>query len=150
MTDSQEEALYGDLAGHYDEIYHWKDYHEEVRKIIRLINQYKKSSGASLVDLACGTGKHLSLVRKNFDCVGVDISKDMLAVAKKNAPTVEFLKGDMVDYDLHRRFDVVLCLFSGIGHLKTRGQVRRAITNFARHLKKGGVLIVEPWIRKSE
>ena len=149
MTESQEEALYSNLAGHYDEIYHWKDYEKEVRKITMLIDQYKKSSGSSLVDFACGTGKHLSLLRKNFDCVGVDISKDMLAIAKKNAPTEEFLKGYMVDYDLHRRFDVVLCLFSSIGHLKTRSQVRKAISNFARHLKKGGVLIVEPWIRKS-
>jgi len=149
LAELREEALYGALAGYYDKIYHWKDYQKEVKEITKLINQYGMSSGKSLVDFACGTGKHLSLLRKNFHCVGVDVSEKMLAEARKNAPGVEFLRGDMVDFHLQRRFDVVLCLFSSIGHLKTRSQVRKAIFNFAKHMKKGGVLIVEPWIRKS-
>ena len=74
----------------------------------------------------------------------------MLAVARKNVPGVEFSKGDMVDFDAGRRFDVVLCLFSSIGYLKTRKEVDRAIANFARHMKVGAVLIIEPWLRKAE
>jgi SAM-dependent methyltransferase len=74
----------------------------------------------------------------------------MLAVARKNVPGVKFSRGDMADFDVGRRFDVVLCLFSSIGYLKTRKEISMAVANFARHLKEGGVLIIEPWLRKSE
>jgi len=147
---SLEKGLYGEMAKYYDQIYHWKDYRSEVIKINSLIKRYKRSSGKSLLDVACGTGKHISYLRKNFDCVGVDVSNQMLAVARRNVRGVRFARGDMVDFDLGTQFDVVLCLFSSIGHLKTRAEVGKAVANFARHMKEGGVLIIEPWIRKSE
>jgi len=143
-------ALYGTLAQYYDQIYHWKDYKKEVRKIKKLILRYKRSSGRDLLDVACGTGKHISLLQGDYDCVGIDSSEQMLAVARRNAPGIELVAGDMLDFNLGRRFDVVLCLFSSIGYLRTRTEVSRAISNFAKHLKNGGVLIIEPWIRKSE
>jgi ubiquinone/menaquinone biosynthesis C-methylase UbiE len=142
-------ALYEELAQYYDQIYHWKNYRKEVRKLKTLIRTYKRSPGKDLLDVACGTGKHLSFLRREFDCMGVDASEEMLAVARKNVPEVQFSKGELVDFDVGRRFDAVLCLFSSIGYLRTRRAVNRALTNLARHMKEGGVLIVEPWLRKS-
>ena len=60
--------LYGKLAAYYDYIYHWKDYKTEVRQIKKLINEYKRSSGNSLLDVACGTGRHISYLRRDFEC----------------------------------------------------------------------------------
>ena len=54
----------------------------------------------------------------------------------------------MLDFDLARAFDVVLCLFSSIGYLKSGAELRRTIENFARHVNPGGVVIVEPWLRR--
>jgi ubiquinone/menaquinone biosynthesis C-methylase UbiE len=142
----QEGRLYTDLAQYYDQIYHWKDYRKEVSKIRRIIRKHKRSPGNSLLDVACGTGKHISYLRRDFRCVGVDGSEEMLAVARRKVSGVEFVRGNMTDFNLGREFDVVLCLFSSIGHLRTRQDLRRAAFNFARHLKKGGVLIIEPWI----
>lgn len=142
-------ALYEELAQYYDQIYHWKDYPKEVRKLKTLIKKYQRSSGKDLLDVACGTGRHLSYLQRDFDCMGVDSSEQMLAMARKNAPDVQFLKGDILDFDVDRRFDVVMCLFSSIGYLKTRREVTTAVTNLARHIKEGGVLIIEPWLRKS-
>lgn len=48
------------------------------------------------------------------------------------------------------RFDVVLCLFSAIGYMCTRGDLHRAVRNMADHLKPGGVLVVEPWLAPEE
>jgi ubiquinone/menaquinone biosynthesis C-methylase UbiE len=138
------------MARFYDHIYHWKDYRQEAIKINRLVNRYKRSPGRSLLDVACGTGSHMLYLRKNFDCVGVDASDQMLAVAKKKVRGVRFVRGNMVDFDLGKQFDVVLCLFSSIGHLRTRAEVEKVVANFSRHMMKGGVLIIEPWIRKSD
>jgi SAM-dependent methyltransferase len=74
----------------------------------------------------------------------------MLKVAKKNVSGVRFVRSSMTDFRLGKEFDVVLCLFSSMGYLKTREEISRAIHNFVRHLKEGGILIVEPWIKKSD
>jgi len=145
-----QEELYSRLAKYYDSIYHWKDYKKEAQEIRRLIRRYKKSSGNSLLDVACGTGAHLSYLQSDFECEGVDISEDMIAVAKKNIPLVKLGMGNMVDFDLGKQFDVVLCLFSSIGYLQTDGEISKAISNFARHLKPGGVLMIEPFFTRSE
>ncbi len=55
----------------------------------------------------------------------------------------------MRSFRLARRFDVVSCLFSAIGHLGTKEDVRRTFANFARHLNPGGIAIVEPWFGPS-
>nr|WP_276977578.1 class I SAM-dependent methyltransferase [Ferrimicrobium acidiphilum] len=143
-------ALYEELAPYYNQIYHWKDYRKEASKIRALIHDFQLSTGNDLLDVACGTGRHLSYLRRYFNCMGIDASKEMLRLARENVPGMQFSKGDMLDFDAGRQFDVVLCLFSSIGYLKTAGDVRKALLNFARHLKKGGVLIVEPWLQKSE
>jgi SAM-dependent methyltransferase len=46
-------------------------------------------------------------------------------------------------------FDVVVCLFSSIGYVKTVESLRRTIASMARHLRPGGVVFVEPWYSPS-
>jgi ubiquinone/menaquinone biosynthesis C-methylase UbiE len=147
---SRDARLYGELAKYYDRIYHWKDYQREARTLKRLIRRYKRSSGNSLLDVACGTGNHIKYLRTDFNCTGVDSSEQMLAVARRNVRGTRFMRGKMTDFKIRKQFDVILCLFSSIGYLKSRREIQRTFFNFSKHLKKGGVLIVEPWLRKSE
>ena len=51
----------------------------------------------------------------------------------------------MTDFDLGSRYDVVTCLFSAIGYVKTAERVERAISSMARHVRPRGALLVEPW-----
>jgi ubiquinone/menaquinone biosynthesis C-methylase UbiE len=146
----REGRLYSDLAEYYDQINHWKDYRKEVTTLRALIRKNKRTTGKALLDVGCGTGKHINYLRKDFDCTGVDASEKMLAVARRNVSGVKFVQGNMTNFDLGKKFDVVLCLFSAIGHLLTKREIRMAASNFARHMKKGGVLIIEPWIKKSD
>jgi SAM-dependent methyltransferase len=55
----------------------------------------------------------------------------------------------MRTFDLGRRFDVVSCLFSSIGYLTTIADLRRALATFARHVRPGGFVVVEPWYTPS-
>jgi hypothetical protein len=52
---------------------------------------------------------------------------------------------DMTDFNLGSTFDVVTCLFSAIGYVKTLDNLSRAIQCMAQHLSAGGVLLIEPW-----
>jgi len=141
--------MYKELAEYYDLIYHWKDYKAEANTIKGLIKKYKVSDGKYLLDVGCGTGMHIKYFKDAFSCTGIDINKEMVQVAKSKVSDVIFKQGDMIDFNLKTSFDVILCLFSSIGYVKTYSNLERTIKNFANHLKKGGVLIVEPWFTKS-
>jgi len=70
----------------------------------------------------------------------------MLSVARTNAPTARLVLGRMPGFDLHARFDVIVCLFSAIGYVPNERALRRTLRTFARHLAPDGLVIVEPWL----
>ena len=138
--------VYRQLANYYDEIYHFKNYQKEAGKIETLVQQHKKSSGNRLLDVACGTGNHIAYLKQNYNVEGLDFSPEMLRLARKKHPDVAFHQGDMTSFKLKIRFDVITCLFSAIGHVKTKTRMRRAVRNMANHLQPRGLMILEPWI----
>jgi ubiquinone/menaquinone biosynthesis C-methylase UbiE len=141
--------MYKELAKFYDLIYSWKDYNGEVKRIKKLIKKYKISEGKELLDVGCGTGKHLEFLKDDFSCTGSDINSEMLEVAQTNVGGVSFTQADMITLDLKKKFDVIICLFSSIGHVKTYTNLKQTLQNFSNHLEKGGVIIIEPWLTKS-
>jgi len=145
----KEQLLYRDLAKYYDLIYSWKDYKKEAATIEKIISKYKKSSGKNLLEVGCGTGHHLRYFQKKFDCTGIDINKDILGIAKKSAKNTRFIRADMIDFRLNRKFDIITSLFSSIGYVKTYANLKKTIFNISSHLKVGGVIIIEPWFTKS-
>ncbi len=138
--------MYKQLADYYDEIYHFKNYQKEAEKIETLIQQHKKSRGNHLLDVACGTGNHIVYLKQHYDVEGMDASPEMLKVARKKLPNVILHRGDMTGFKLNNQFDIITCLFSAIGHVKTKARMRIAIRNMASHLQPGGLMILEPWI----
>jgi ubiquinone/menaquinone biosynthesis C-methylase UbiE len=143
------QTIYKNLARYYDLIYSWKDYKKETEIVHRLVSKYKKSKGNHLLEVACGTGGHARYLSRYFEVVATDISSDMLRVARNNVKGVVFQQADMTTLSLDREFDVIVCLFSSIGYLKTLTNLKTTLQNFARHLKQGGVLIIEPWLTKA-
>ena len=130
----------------YDIIYSFKDYADEATKLKLLIDQELPEAN-TILDVACGTGEHIrQLLRlKPYDITGGDIDPRFVEIAAEKNPQAHFLCADMMELDLNARFDVITCLFSSIGYLKTLGNVQRAILRFARHVAPGGVILVEPW-----
>jgi hypothetical protein len=59
---------------------------------------------------------------------------------------VKFRRGAMQRFRLGERFDVVTCLFSAIGYVRSEAELRETLRTFALHLREGGVAVVEPWI----
>jgi len=145
----KKQALYKDLAKYYDLIYSWKDYKKEVEIIEKVISKYKKSRGKELLEVACGSGHHIEYFKKNFSCTGIDINQGILNVAKTKFKNITFKKADMINFKLNKKFDVITCLFSSIGYVKTYPNLRKTIHNFARHLKTNGLVIIEPWFTKN-
>ena len=127
----------------YDAIYSFKDYAAEAARVHELIQQ-RAPGATTLLDVACGTGKHLEHLRAHYDAEGLDLNADLLAIARERNPETKLHEVDMVDFDLDEQFDAVTCLFSSIGYVQTVERLDQAIATMARHLSARGVLVVEP------
>lgn len=137
--------MFDKSAKYYDEIYGFLDYQAAADAVARLVFDRARSA-STLLDVACGTGKHLEHLSKHFAAQGLDILPELLELARSRCPGVPFHQGDMTDFDLGRQFDVVTCLFCSIGYMRTLERAEKAIAAMASHVRPGGLLIVEPWV----
>ena len=128
----------------YDALYSFKDYAGEAEQVRELIRAHAPHA-RSLLDVACGTGRHLASLRGDLDVEGLDVSEGMLAVASRRLPGVRLHRDDMASFDLGRTFDVVTCLFRSIAYVRTPDRMREATATMARHLAPGGALLLDPW-----
>jgi SAM-dependent methyltransferase len=135
---------------YYDKIYAQKDYQEETEKLKIFIQEHLLSTGNRLLDVACGTGQHIQYLSEHFDVEGLDLVPELLEIAKEKNPGTRFHQGDMMDFDLDQQYDVLTCLFSAIGYVKSLDNLGRAIAAMERHLVPGGLLLIEPWFTPSD
>lgn len=137
--------MYEESARVYDALLRHKDYAAASRVLCALVDRFAPRA-SSLLDVACGTGRHLSHLRERFTVEGLDSSPQMLAIARERCPGVPMHEGSLVEFDLGRRFDVVTCLFGSIAYAADAISLSRAVGCMAGHLAAGGVLVVEPWL----
>jgi ubiquinone/menaquinone biosynthesis C-methylase UbiE len=102
--------------------------------------------GSRVLDVPCGQGRHAHLLAEaGFDVDGLDYSAELLAVARRRGTgsTLRYTKGDMrkMPGRWTRRFDVVLNLFTSFGFFAHPADDARVIAEFARVLKRGGILV---------
>lgn len=137
--------MYKKTARFYDLIYGFKDYKHEVDQLQQYIHSHVQHKTRTLLDVACGTGGHIPYLKKHYHIEGLDLDEGMVAIARERFPSITFHHANMIDFNLNKEFDIVTCLFSSIGYVQTVENLNASIANFARHIKAGGVVIVEPW-----
>ena len=150
MTNNDEYARW---ANYYDLIYHWKPYREESNRpekspiaSVRFLGSNGVPDGARVLEAACGTGAYLVHLQQWYDTTGFDISPSMLRIAKLRVPQIQTFCADMTSFEVEPAFDAVLCLFSSIGYLRSRESLNAAARSFAKSLRPGGCLVIEPWV----
>lgn len=136
--------MFTKTARFYDALYSFKDYAAASRQLTAIIRQ-ECPDARTLLDVGCGTGRHLEALAGEFEVSGVDIEPGLVAVARERNPGADIRVADMTTLDTGRTYDVVTCLFSAIAYVETRERMEASIAAMRRHLRPGGVLIVEPW-----
>ncbi len=143
MSDlhSESENYYDSVASHYDTYYH--DGVSQAEDLIikaHLQNVIKPQS--RVLDCGCGTGLAVALL-SDVPCyyTGIDISKNMLSVAKKKYPDKTFIHGDISSMPSLSAgtFDNIISLNGSFSHVINYPD---AINEFFRLLKPGGEAFV--------
>jgi len=124
-----------------------EDYRGESEMLLRLARERAAVEVRTLLDVGCGAGKNLAYFAKELEVTGLDLSEDMLDLARRAVPGAELVRGDMRDFDLGRRFDVVH-LNDALPHLTRREELHQAFECAARHLEPGGVLLATAELTK--
>jgi len=111
-----------------------------------VLRSLRLPEGARILDLPCGYGRHAAvLARRGFRVVGVDLSRAMLAEARRRfteGPRLRFRRGDMRRIACRGEFDAVVNLYTSFGYF-TPAQNEAVLRRMARALRPGGRLLVD-------
>ena len=132
---------YGDLAWTEPIIAPPGEYAGENELYVNIIREHARDDAKEILHLACGAGGNDFTFKKHFTVTGVDISQEMLAIAKELNPEVTYVLGDMRSVDLGKRFDAVV-IPDSIDYAATLPELEMTIATACKHLKPDGVLLI--------
>jgi SAM-dependent methyltransferase len=103
--------------------------------------------GGSLLDLACGYGRHaMELAAKGYKVTGLDLSLPLLIraadAARRVGVNVNFIHGDMREMTFEDEFNGAYCTFTSFGYFDDDTN-RKVAANLARAIKPGGKLLID-------
>jgi SAM-dependent methyltransferase len=135
IFDERYPELFGPVEGNAE---------EEVEEILGFLHL---PAGAAVEDLGCGRGRHaIPLARRGYKVAGVDISENMLRLARNRAERegvqVEWVKEDMRTFCRRDTFDLCLSLFTSFGYFSD-AENQTVLDNVGKSLKKGGTLLLD-------
>ena len=129
----------------YVRIYRHRDQAEAERTISALLALLPLTPGTRCLDLCCGFGRHLALLRgRGLDAWGVDLSGELLSVAVQQSSNARRLvQADMRALPFGQDFDLVLSFFSSFGYFADDHQNLLALKELARVLRPGGKFLMD-------
>ncbi len=132
--------LYDDLAWTWPIISPPEEYIDETEEMIGLIRKYARIPVKRVINFGCGGGHNDHTLKQHFHVTGVDISENMLSLARVLNPEVTYVTGDMRSVRLGERFDAVT-IFDAISYMRTIESLRAAFNTAYSHLRPGGVFV---------
>jgi 2-polyprenyl-3-methyl-5-hydroxy-6-metoxy-1,4-benzoquinol methylase len=145
---------FNSYAAFYNLLYKDKDYAKEALYINHLINKYclKPNRELSLLDLACGTGKHLfELSNIGYTQLsGSDAASAMIEVARQNSlqlkKNIEFYNYSFQESNrIPGQFDVIISMFSAVNYLTHFNDILQTFRNVYDLLCENGLFIFDFW-----
>jgi SAM-dependent methyltransferase len=103
-----------------------------------------------ILDLACGTGRHtIPLTKDGYCVVGLDVSRNLLSIAKKRYSQVQLVRGDMRFLPFkHEAFAAAISMDTSFGYLPTEQDDMQSLRELRQALNPRGVLIVDVFNRE--
>lgn len=130
---------------YYHLLYRHRDGNEAREFIVRLSDAIGVPRAGTVLDLACGKGRHsLELHRLGFDVVGIDLSTTSIEEARRfECEGLEFFLHDMRNLFWKEHFDAVFNLFTSFGYFHSVQDDQRTINGVADALRPKGLFVLD-------
>lgn len=136
---AQNKDVYNNIASHFSSTraFLWRD-------LESLVGFVKEND--SVLDIGCGNGRLYQLFANlSISFTGIDISENLIAIAKERYPQCHFEVVDMVDLPFeNEKFDVIFSLVA-FHHLPTKETQLEGLEEMKRVLKPQGKIILLNW-----
>lgn len=134
---------YNDFASIYDKLTYDINYNKFVDFVDNIIKKHGKNNKL-ILELACGTGNMTKeLNNKGYDVIGLDISSDMLSVAREKCPENLLLCQDMTEFELYGTVDSILCLLDSINYITDENKLLNMFKLVENYLEYEGLFVFD-------
>lgn len=126
-----------DIISFFDEFAPtWDNMNEHNNQVIRkILDNAEIYKNTRVLDVACGTGILFPhYIERKAIVTGLDISPEMVRIAKEKHPQIEVICGDAESISFCENFDVIM-IYNAFPHFN---EPEKLIHNLANNLKKGG------------
>ncbi len=138
------DANFKALAEYYDLIYSDKNYAGEVNFVEKCFEKFGKPP--KILEIGCGTGNYTKiLLERGYKITGLDISKEMLAIARQKCTNCEFVENDIRNISISGKFDSCLALFAVMSYMTQNSDITSALANIRKLLNPGGLFVFDVW-----
>jgi SAM-dependent methyltransferase len=132
-------------SSYYHTLYQHRDDTEALQFIDNLLSYLKPLPHATMLDIACGKGRHSkALFDAGYDVTGIDLSPASIeAASKMKTNGLQFFCHDMRESFKANYFDFAFNFFTSFGYFDTHEEHQLAITAMAANLKENGTLVID-------
>lgn len=103
-----------------------------------------KKYGPSILELGCGSGRVASFLSNlGYEITGIDLSESMLSVAREKSPSVNWLCGNMQDFKIDKKFDMIFVAYNTFLHNLNNQEAIQCLSSIKTALNKNGKLIFD-------
>lgn len=137
--------MYNRFAYLYDELINDVDYEKWVDYYFKIFERYAINPKLGL-DLGCGTGSMTTaLARRSIEMTGVDLSEDMLMVAREKSEGMDilYLNQDMCEFELYGTVDFIISSLDCINYITDKRDLLKVMKLANNYLNPGGLFIFD-------
>ena len=128
----------------YHKLYNNRDYSEAKKFISKLLNYLSLKKNSTILDAACGKGRHsIQLEKLGYNVTGIDLSENSINEAKKSENrNLKFLIHD-ISKPLNIKHDAVFNLFTSFGYSESKEKDVQILNSIKQNLKKNGTGVID-------
>ncbi|MBR1970463.1 MAG: class I SAM-dependent methyltransferase [Clostridia bacterium] len=137
--------MYNKFASLYDDLINDVDYKKWADYYFKIFERYGLKPQLGL-DLGCGTGNMtIELSKRGVDMTGVDISEDMLMVARSKSEdeNILYLNQDMTEFELYGTVSFVVSSLDCINYITDKRDLLKVFKLVNNYLDPGGLFIFD-------
>jgi len=135
--------MYNEFSEVYDHMMEYADYDEIIKYLIDKIKEQGIKEG-KLLDLGCGSGEILKKIPKEYEVSGMDLSGEMLEIARTKIDSkIKLYHDDMRTFKTGEKYSSIISIFDTINHLTSNFELEMTLKNVNEHLEEGGIYIFD-------